>query len=149
MAQFYFLSILLNIIAGLILVYGVNLADREDSPDEIEDDGSSFKKSINDFGINSASFRLIVGVLCVFTAIMKILSVFRNDIPVVGDLVPALAGFLAAASILLEYFVSSASEDGVVSDQAQKFFIDSRKYIGYFCFVAAVLHFIFPQVILL
>lgn len=84
MAQFYFLSILLNIIAGLILVYGVNLADREDSLSEIEDDGSSFKKSINDFGINSASFRLIVGVLCVFTAIMKILSVFRNDIPVGG-----------------------------------------------------------------
>ena len=80
---------------------------------------------------------------------MKILSVFRNDIPVIGDLVPALAGLAGGAALLVEYYVSSSAADSTIPDNIQTVFIDSRKYIGVFCLLAGLLHFVFPQVMLL
>lgn len=149
MAQFYFLSILMNILAGLILIFGVNLAAEKtgDFLDEEDDTDSPVKKTFGELGLDSPSFRMVVGILCVFVAIMKLLSVFRNDVPFIGDSFPALAGFLGGASILLEYYVSSSEDEISVSESIQKVFIDSRKIIGYVCFAAALLHFIFPQVL--
>ncbi len=81
--------------------------------------------------------------------VMKILSVFRNDVPVIGDLLPAVAGLLGGASILLEYYIYSTDTEIGISENVQKVFIDSRKGIGYFCFAVALLHFVFPQVLFL
>ncbi|MGN0730069.1 hypothetical protein [Treponema sp.] len=148
MVQFYFLSVLLNIFAGLILVYGKNLiVQKQDSfDDEIESD-----KRISFGGLNfdSPGFRLVVGVLCVFVGVMKILSVFRNDVPVVGDLLPVAAGFFSGASILLEYYIYTSSEIDSVPPAVCKVFIDSRKIIGAGCILIGILHFVFPQAMLL
>ena len=116
MAQFYFLSVLMNILAGLVLVFGINLVSQKFDEDfegegAFDDDlgelssgssASKVKKTFGELGLDSPSFRMVIGILCVFVAVMKILSVFRNDVPVLGDLVPALAGFAGGASILLE-----------------------------------------------
>lgn len=178
MAQFYFLSVLLNIIAGLVLVYGIDLTkDKNNSEDEagvvvVKKTSSKSKKSasvssekeekpVSETGAKVSSFfgnvtcfenrnfRLVLGVLCVLVGIMKLLSVFRNDVPVVGDLLPSLAGLLSGASLLLEYYLVSATTEVNISDKVKKFLIDGRKYIGVFCLVAGLLHFIFPQVLLL
>lgn len=173
MVQFYFLSVLINIIAGLVLVYGVNLAsssskvikttvddfsgdiDDEDPFAPLDSDAASGENSqtVSDSsvvaGMNSPVFRLIIGILAVFVALMKILSVYAGDIPVVGDLLPALAGVLGGAALLIEYFVSTTSDDSAVPDNVRAIFIDSRKYIGVICIVAGVLHFVFPKVLLL
>lgn len=185
MAQFYFLSVLFNIIAGLILIYGKDLtkknatdlilSDNENNSDDenifadenssenfsdAEDEEKSAEKSKNqkkkssessknfDF-LNNSTFRLICGVLCVFVGIMKFLSVFRNDVPVIGDLIPAVAGLVGGASLLLEYYISHATTKNELPAWANKFFIESRKYIGIFCLLAGLLHFVFPQVVLL
>lgn len=147
MAQFYFLSVLLNILAGLILIYGKNLVQLKSSSEDSSN--SSQENSFGGLNFDSPEFRLVVGVLCVFVAVMKILSVFRNDIPVIGDLLPSIAGFLSGASILLEYYISASSEDDSVPPAVYKIFIDSRKYIGVICIAAGILHFVFPQVMLL
>lgn len=163
MAQFYFLSVLMNILAGLVLVFGINLVSQKFDEDfEGEgafDDGlgelssgssaSKVKKTFGELGLDSPSFRMVIGILCVFVAVMKILSVFRNDVPVLGDFVPALAGFAGGASILLEYYISTTDTEIGINENVQKVFIDSRKGIGYFCFAAALLHFVFPQVLFL
>ena len=146
MAQFYFLSVLLNILAGLILIYGKNLVDLKSSDDDSE---SAQKISFGGLNFDSPGFRLVVGVLCIFVAVMKILSVFRNDIPVIGDLFPVVAGFLSGSSILLEYYIFSSSESGSVPPAVYNVFIESRKYIGIICITAGILHFVFPQVMLL
>ena len=77
MAQFYFLSILLNILVGLILVFGENfLADKFEDDEDHPESGRTF----GDLGLDSPSFRMVVGILCVFVALMKILSgVYRAD----------------------------------------------------------------------
>ena len=177
MAQFYFLSILFNIITGLILVYGKNIASATkdvsvaegadddvlggDLPDddaevqsessEGKDDGNSkvgnaFRKFSS---IDSRSFRLVVGVLSVFVGIMKLLSVFRNDVPVVGDLFPALAGLCGGASLLLDYYSDSSSLELNLPSFVETIFVDSKKYIGIACLISGLLHFVFPQVLFL
>ena len=160
MVQFYFLSVLINIIAGLILVYGMNLTEKNDlapaAPqnmdfsEDIDDEdpfadiapASSPEPSSRDEasktslmrGVNNPVFRLVIGVLAIFIGFMKIL--------------PAFAGILGGASMLIEYFESS-SDSIYIPDNIQTIFIDSRKYIGVICVAAGVLHFVFPKVILL
>ncbi|MBP3367110.1 MAG: hypothetical protein J6K96_09050 [Treponema sp.] len=144
MAQFYFLSVLLNVLAGLILVYGKNLAQE----DEFSGEGDSVSSGSTILDFNSPVFRLVVGILCIFVAVMKILSVFRNDVPVIGDLFPVLAGFAAGFSILLEYYMASSSEPSSVPPAAGAV-LGSRKIIGAVCIAAGILHFVFPQIVLL
>ena len=172
MTQFYFLSILFNIIAGLILVYGENFCTEQNSSTEVSEVSeftdeteeteekakkeNAFIKKVNVEAIsgkfdnlNNEILRLITGILCVFVGLMKLLSVYRNDIPVIGDLVPVIAGFAGGASLLLEYFILHSTTNIELKDNVKKVFIDSRKYIGLFCMLAGILHFVFPQVILL
>lgn len=192
MAQFYFLSVLFNIIAGLILIYGKDLTQSDSTNLILSDDEKSKKsstsKKLNDFVseenftdeeksektsakksklsskvqnkksvenekafdfLNNNTLRLICGVLCVFVGIMKFLSVFRNDVPVIGDLIPAIAGLVGGVSLLLEYYLTHATTSSEIPSWVDKFFIESRKYLGIFCLLAGLLHFVFPQVVLL
>jgi hypothetical protein len=154
MAQFYFLSILLNVIAGLILFYGKDFTreklSEEDETLAIDDDTLSEKGAFfRDLGFDSLSFRFVIGVLSLFVAVMKILSPFKGSIPVLGDLLPVLSGIIAGFTLILENYVSKASSDIYLSEPVQKIFIDSRSIIGIACFAAAFFHFMFPQVILL
>ena len=144
MAQFYFLSVLLNILAGLILIFGRNLA----APLAEGEDDSESAIAIGSFTLDNSGFRLIVGILCIFVALMKILSVFKGDVPVVGDLLPVLAGLVSGASILFEYYVAS-SEDEPLSESPVAKLLEWRKYIGIGCIAVAILHFVFPQIIFL
>ena len=90
-----------------------------------------------------------MGIVAVVVGLMKVLSVFKG-IPIIGDLLPAVAGLAGGASILLEYYsCSTSSDDFELADNVRAVFIDSRKYIGVLCIVAAVLHFVFPGALLL
>mgnify|MGYP006916079619 CR=1 FL=1 len=166
MVQFYFLSILFNILAGLILVYGRNLTvsesadysfsddfDSDEDKDLFSDDAESKpeeakQSAFKDFeGFNGLTFRLVLGVLCVFVGLMKLLSSY--NIAFIGDIIPAFAGFLGGASLLIEYYAASSDNTAAIPVNVQNVFIDSRKYIGVFCLVAGVLHFICPRVLFL
>jgi hypothetical protein len=161
MLQFYFLSVLLNIGVGLILVYAQQTSADADVPDaaDLEPDESApaGKKGLHpsrlfkgDMSfISTPAFRLVVGFASVFTGIMKLLSVVHNDIPVIGDFFPALAGIAGGFALLLEYYMDASSTDLSIGEPVRKVFIDGRRYIGIFCLFAGLLHFLFPQVLLL
>lgn len=159
MAQFYFLSVLLNILAGLILVYGKKAGSVQTESSADGSDEAAGEKEVSDERCDSLSralgnmdtknVRLVVGVLSVFVGIMKLLSVFRNDVPVVGDLFPALAGLAGGASLLLDHYISSSTVELELPGIVRVILIDSARYIGIACLVAALLHFVFPQAILL
>ncbi len=174
MAQFYFLSVLFNILVGLVLMYGRDLTALSASGDEeatlpsvdtFPEDEDSFgdlggddgyeeasassgpKSSLESFSVfNNRAFRLVVGVLSIFVAIIKLLS--PMDVPFIGDILPALAGMLGGFAFLVEYYEIS-SDGSSLNETVESIFIDSRKYLGIICLAAGVLHFLIPRVILL
>lgn len=176
MAQFYFLSVLFNIIVGLVLMYGRDLTvyssasdgnenlpatmdsfdtDDEDSFGDIgEEDSdaspvaaSGSKTSLENFSVfNNRTFRLVTGILSIFVAIIKLLS--PMDVPFIGDILPALAGMLGGFAFLVEYYEIS-SDGSSLNETVESIFIDSRKFVGLICLAVGVIHFLIPKVILL
>jgi hypothetical protein len=136
MIQIYLLSILLNMAGGFVLFS--NNGDR----------GRSVIEEEIHFSLQNETFRLILGVLCSLVGLLKLLSPVQGDIPVVGDLVPAAAGLAAGLVLLFDYYRGrSFFEEG--DGRMKAVFTVNRKGIGLAVMVTAVLHFIFPGVLLL
>lgn len=153
MLQFYFLSILLNLVTGLVL-----FCQKDRSHDDLfgqDDFGLSAESADSPYGnpildfMESKNFKLVLGVLSVLVGLMKLLSVVQNDVPVVGDLLPAVAGLVGGGCILLQFYMETNSIDYVPNSLLQRLFVDSRRTIGICCLVVATLHFVFPRAIFL
>jgi hypothetical protein len=151
MLQFYFLSVLLNVASGLILVYGLDFNKPNTEKDETggadTPANSSFMGSNTFF--DDSTFRLVLGIMTGFVGVMKLLSVVQNDMPVVGDLLPALAGMAGSFCLLLEYYRVRTGTSRTLPQIFERIFVGGRKYIGIFCIIAGLLHFIFPKVLFL
>lgn len=172
MLQFYFLSILLNLLAGLIFIYarqdegaGAFGSEYEEAA-PFGDDAPSFDDDLSEKNpagtgraaglaslaapfLGDKTFRLVVGILSSLTGLMKLLSPIQYDIPVIGDLIPALSGLAAGAFLLLDWYQENGSVPLVLPEPVQNLYDGGRKYLGVFCGIAAVLHFIFPTVLFL
>jgi hypothetical protein len=132
MIQFYFLSIFFNALTGYALVMG-----------------SRQEEAALGFSLANETFRLILGILTMVTGLLKLLSSVQGDIPVVGDLLPALAGLLGGFVLIFGFY---RGRSGVKSEKIEKiegFLTKNEKTIGFFALGAAVLHFMFPSVLLL
>jgi len=135
MLQFYFLSIALNALAGYILITGN------------EDGALGFKSGLS---LKGESFKLVVGILAVITGLLKLLSVVEGDVPVVGDLFPALAGFLSGFILIFEYYRNRSSlEVSGHTEKVDRLLVANKKVIGIAALIAAAMHFLFPKVLLL
>ena len=138
MLQFYFLSVLLNALAGYLLFFG---------DDAIPEFG-------NGFSLKDESFKFIVGILSALTGLLKLLSPIEGDVPVVGDLIPAIVGLLCGFVLIFEYYrsrstIGNSSEDSVQTEKIRIILLGNRKIIGFAALITAALHFIFPKVLLL
>ncbi|WP_428768363.1 hypothetical protein V1L52_07370 [Treponema sp. HNW] len=138
MLQFYLLSVLFNAASGLILVFA------ESDPRDAAETGAA---GLSFF--ETKNFRLVAGILTAVTGIMKLLSVVQGDLPVLGDLIPALAGIIGGACLLYEYYKGASSVPVSLPGVLENIFVAGRKYVGVFCIAAAALHFIFPRVLFL
>jgi hypothetical protein len=190
MLQFYFLSILLNLVAGLIFIYvvkgegeaslvlsdpddpfagdGLSSSDSADFNPETDDldlnlgsedsvESEKPKKSASSGGLKALAIpflgdktlQLVVGILSALTGLMKLLSPIQYDIAIIGDLVPSLAGLAAGAVLLLDWYQERSDVELSLPENLQNIYEGGRKYLGIFCIIAAVLHFIFPRVLFL
>lgn len=185
MLQFYFLSILLNLVAGLIFVYVANGEDEsslvlsdDDDPfaSSAHADSSDFDLETDDLNLGDSdssegsreaaskslglkalaipflgdkTLQLVVGILSVLTGLMKLLSPIQYDVPVVGDLIPSMAGLVAGAVLLLDWYQERSAVSLPLPEVVQNIYTGGRTYLGIFCIIAAVLHFIFPRVLFL
>lgn len=137
MLQFYFLSVLLNAITGAVLLF----ADRDDLDSLVESKVPAIA--------HDETFRLILGILTGVTGFFKLLTAVRGDVPVIGDLIPALAGLAGGFTLLYEFYKSrSTADDANLPAFFQKIVV-SKKYVGTACLLAAALHFLFPTVLFL
>jgi hypothetical protein len=137
MLQFYFLSILLNAVTGLVLMF----ADR--------DDIDAFPESKVPAIARDETFRLVLGILTGVTGFFKLLTAVRGDVPIIGDLVPALAGLAGGFTLLYEFYKSRSTVDDDSLPPFMQKLVVSKRYVGVACLMAAAFHFLFPTVLFL
>ena len=147
MLQFYFLSVLLNLITGLILFCSEKNVSKEIASTEEVQPEVQEKNDVLGF-MDNKNFKLVLGVLSVLVGLMKLLSVVQNDVPVIGDLLPSAAGLVGGFCILLDFYKNSSTVE-MNPNKFVQFVSENQKSIGIFCIVVAVLHFIFPKVLFL
>lgn len=136
MVQFYFLSILLNVVAGLALLV------KKPEPKGTKLDG--LKILLDDHIV-----RLVTGVLGGTVGFLKLLTVMRGDLPVIGDLVPAATGLASGFTLVLEFYKSNATVQSTALERLDRLFITNRKLVGGAAIMAGIVHFLFPSVLFL
>ncbi|MDR2484726.1 MAG: hypothetical protein LBD55_04965 [Treponema sp.] len=138
MMQLYFLSILCNCLTSYILILG-------DSGEE-----ESIEASLR-FSPRNSTFRLVLGILCAVIGVLKLLSPSMDGIPVLGDLLPALAGLVSGFVLIFGCYrqrAAALSGEGAL-DRFGDFFLRYQKGVGFILLAIAALHFLFPQALLL
>jgi hypothetical protein len=136
MIQFYFLSVLFNALTGYIL--GIEQKEDEDSLEE------GIK-----FSFRNGTFRLVLGVLTMITGLLKLLSSTRGDIPVIGDIIPAIAGLGAGFILVFEYYNTRSALNTEKSENFVRFLENNKRWMGFIAMASAALHFLFPSVLFL
>jgi len=134
MIQLYFLSILCNCLCGYILFSGDN-----------NDAETSIDKNMR-FSLNNPAYHLILGIVTIFTGVMKLLSPTMGTLPILGDLVPSLSGICAGLLMIFGIYrrENAVSETSGTFERLCESLLRFRKQIGIGLFVIALLHFLFP-----
>ncbi|MDR1986636.1 MAG: hypothetical protein LBP88_06655 [Treponema sp.] len=142
MIQFYFLSIFCNAAAGYTLIC-------RKEPDT-RTQGNTIKGAF--FPWEHDTLRLILGIVSIITGLFKLLSAVQGDVPVVGDLIPALSGFASGSMLVLAYYRTHTSlpETGSpgITD-LERILVTHKRQIGFLALGTAALHFLFPQALLI
>jgi hypothetical protein len=99
--------------------------------------------------LKNESFRLILGVLTMVVGLLKILSATKGDLPVIGDLVPAVVGLMAGFVLIFEFYHKQSVLEEDRPANVGRFLLDHKKMVGVAAIAAAALHFLFPTVLLL
>lgn len=137
MVQFYFLSIVSNLLAGLAL-----------SADYLEEKFPSMEnlKGV----ISTKGSRATIGVVSVISGFFKLLAVTAGDVPVVGDFLPALGGLGLGGLLLYElYRERSTVEGGQTPESVDQTILRNKPIIGIFGILVGLIHFLFPRVLFL
>ena len=127
MFQIYFLSVLLNILVGLFLIY----------ENKIENSNLIIQKPL---------LIMVLGFASIIVGLIKLFVVAQPDIVIIGDLLPAVFGIVGGFCILLNYFLLYGKNEIILKPVVQKIFVDLKKTIGVLALVVGILHFIIPQV---
>ena len=137
MLQFYFLSILVNLLAGTAL-----------SSDYLGQKITSFAP-IKDFLTGKGS-KVTLGFFAVGIGIMKLILPAPGDqVAVAGDLFPALSGIAMGLVLLTDFFKQKVAKESEALDKAEKIALTYRMPLGIVGLAAAVLHFIVPTAVIL
>lgn len=137
MVQFYVLAILLNLAGGALLAADY-LGER-----------FALIKSARESLQERSSLRIALVIALAVVALFKFLSVTGGDVPVVGDLLPALSLLLIAFINAFEYYTERSDVAGEGKEKLEKLFIGNQSVFGVGAMVIGFLHFLFPGVLFL
>lgn len=136
MVQFYFLSILVNFIGGLVL------------------SGDIFAKkcsciaALQDF-FKTATHQLIFAITATVAGVFKIISVLNGNVLIIGDILPAVASLFIAIHFFSTYFTEKTGKVEEHLDKVNNYLEGYKSILGIVCIIIAMLHFFFPGVIFL
>ena len=134
MLQFYMLSIVADILAGLTLS-GAFVKERVPAMAALID------------ALGKPRSRVILGYFAGVVGIVKlIVRSTPRDVPVVGDLLPALAGIAMGVALLIEYYRDrpEGTPGNETADRVGQVVTAYRTPLGITGIVLAVLHFLIP-----
>lgn len=137
MYQIYFLSILVNLLSGITLSF-----DRMDERLQLR---SLFNPEL----FQHAGFRLTMAIVTFVVGFLKLLSVSPGDVPVVGDLLPALAGMVMGFTLFLQYYRDRTTVESSSLASLDAIFGKNSAIIGTLGIIVAVLHFFLHTVLFL
>ena len=139
MIQFYLLSVLLDISCG----YALAAKKSESSSQVVRGAG---------IAISDPGLRLTLAILSIAIGLLKLLFALRGDIPVIGDFLPATAGIVVGATLLLDISDSAHlpfAKRGKMAAGLEKRLLSYKQAIGYAGIMAGIIHFLFPMVLFL
>lgn len=105
--------------------------------------------------INITTFHLVLGILCAVTGVLKLLTPIplsadaSHGIIILGDFLPSLAGLAAGLMLIFGIYRQDLSEKAGELDRLGVSLLAFRKPIGIGLIAAALVHFLFPQVLFL
>jgi hypothetical protein len=137
MAQFYLLSVLANIVAGLTLA-GDYLGTK-----------FSFLASFKNLRENRVS-QIVIGIVTTAVGVLTFFVRAPGDtVPVVGDLLPSLAAIAVGVTLLVESFRQQVESRGPQAEKLSKVLLSYRVPAGIAGASIGLLHFLFPAAAIL
>lgn len=104
--------------------------------------------------VESDAYTIIVGLLTFASGIAKLFSVTAGNVPVVGDLLPALGGLFLGAALIFQFYKARSTESpdesgDVKANILDVLFIQYKDVFGILGVIIALVHLIFHWIILL
>jgi hypothetical protein len=137
MSQFYLLSIVSILLSGFVLS-GDYLGAKVPAL-------GTFRAWLENRGA-----ALTLGIVTAVIGFLKLFVRAPNDtVPVAGDLLPAIAGLAVGAALFFEALLRKPSTPERPVDRYAKAVLTYRIPLGIVCVAIALLHFLFPQAVIL
>lgn len=137
MYQIYLLSIVTLLLAGVTLSF------------ERLRESMGIESVLNPELLERPTFRMVLGVVTLLVGFFQFLTVAPGDIPVVGDLVPAITGMVLGLILLVGYYQSKSTVESAFVDTFDRVFVQNASNFGLVGILVAVVHFVFHRVLFL
>ena len=141
MEQFYFLSIILNLVAGIVVAW------------ELLEEKTGLSRVINPDIMRSQPLRLGLGIATFVVGFLKLLSPLAGASGsqpwVVGDLLPALIGMVMGMILVLQYYRERSEISSDFLKTLESIFVEHASIFGIAGIVIAVVHIVLPGVLFL
>lgn len=137
MYQVYFLSIATLILSSVALGY-----DRLDERLKVS-------SVFSDVAFKSLGFQFGLGVATLVVGVFQFLTVAPGDVPVVGDLIPALAGIILGGTLILIYYKEKSTLESSGMSTLDRIFVQNAPNLAYLGLLVALVHFFLHRVLFL
>jgi hypothetical protein len=137
MTQFYFLSIVFNILVGLVLL------------SEYLGDKFEFFAPFKNILLKTGP-RTVIGIVSVLVGIFKLIVMSPGETVVVaGDLLPAITGIGIGGIVLFDFLRQKMKLSNSSVDAAMNAVTTYHIPLGVLAIVVAIIHFLVPGVVIL
>ena len=137
MYQIYLLSVVTILLSGVALAF-----------DRLQQ-SLRLASLFNGEAFSQPTFRLVLGVITLLVGFFQFLTVAPGDIPVVGDLIPALTGILLGGILAIDYYREKSTVESPFIERLDRLLVKNGSNFGVIGIVIAVLHFLFNRVLFL